>query len=597
MNQVPRVGLFAVSLLLACSGRPDSKTTVASPPRPASRPASRGVGNHVGHLATRHGASRVPIDRIQPPARFKQNYVIRLNGADVARAFVGVTKEGETTHLDLRYRGSSPTGPVFRRDHISFDRDWALQRAQMNRMHQVAPKIDLVETIMVEGRPKSRDRADMRGVVTYEAFGYRWRRGVALPEAPILLARDWLIGASTLARRYDLHRMGTQHFVGLDSKTWQAVPLLATGTARGTLLTLTIQKGQRKVTLDYDVATGGIRSLQGWDGTVAVAGGRPVAVPVPVQPSKLVTVTPFVWPDGFRQDAWSVRTSDGVTLSGSLSWPKSQPRVLAVIVPDIGKLDRDGTMALRKPYADLALALVQSGAAVLRYDRRGVGRSTGVYEHLTWKQETSDLETWIRRIRRDRRLRRLKLVLVGHGFGGIVAGAAARNRRVSGLVLLGTPARSVGDSVVERYRREFIHGGLPAATVASRVAYLEGMFAKIASGTFSGALWLAWPAYPVSWLRSMNAVHVAQFLGQVRCPVLILRGASDVMTTEQDTRALVAALSRNRRVRAPRAVSFVGHAMQRSPYRLEIAPEEWFIPSGVDRGLAALLTSWLAGVR
>jgi len=600
MHTVVKVGICSISLLLACSGRVETKSDVASAPRPAPRQTGRSatgplMGRAAGSARSRHV---VRIGRIRPPARFKQNYVIRRNGSQVARAFVGVTKKGRTIHVDLRYRTASPTGSIFRRDRVLFASDWSLDRAEMNWMHQVAPKIHLVETVVVDMAHilKDRDRAGTR-TVTHEAFGYRWWRNVSLPDAPILVGRDWLIGASILARRYDLRKMGTQHFIGLHPKTWQAVPLLATGRTRGTLLTLTVQQGRRKVTLDYDVASGGIRSVQGWDGTVIVGGDRPVAVPVPVQPSKLVATKIFAWPAEFHQDELSVRTSDGVVLSGSLSWPKRKSRVLLVIVPEIGKLDRDGTMGLRKPYAELALALVQSGVTVLRYDRRGVGRSTGNYDAVTWKQETSDLEAWIRKIRRDKRLRRLKLVLVGHGFGGFVAGAAARKGHVAGLVLLGTPGRSVADAVVVRFRREFVHGGLPAATVASRVAYLKAVFAKIVAGTFVDKLWLAWPAYPVSWLKSMTAVHLDQVFDRVRCRVLVLRGASDLMATEQDTRALVAALRRNRHVQVPKALQFVGHYMQRSPYQLEIAPEEWFIPSGIDRGVVGLLTSWLTGVR
>jgi hypothetical protein len=76
-------------------------------------------------------------------------------------------------------------------------------------------------------------------------------------------------------------------------------------------------------------------------------------------------------------------------------------------------------------------------------------------------------------------------------------------------------------------------------------------------------------------------------------PTLILSGTADAMVREADGKALAAAMRRNRKAAVLAPLQSVGHFLQRSPGRLEIFPDEWRIPSPVDRSVVNAITQWL----
>jgi alpha-beta hydrolase superfamily lysophospholipase len=85
-------------------------------------------------------------------------------------------------------------------------------------------------------------------------------------------------------------------------------------------------------------------------------------------------VPPFTLiPFESRVEPLSFPAADGVTLAGQIDWPPDRTRPpLIVILHHSGAVDRDS-------YQYLAARLVPAGYAVFRFDKRGTGRSGGVY--------------------------------------------------------------------------------------------------------------------------------------------------------------------------------------------------------------------------
>jgi alpha/beta superfamily hydrolase len=79
-------------------------------------------------------------------------------------------------------------------------------------------------------------------------------------------------------------------------------------------------------------------------------------------------------------------------LGATLSIPKGvmKPDVV-VLVHGSGPATRDEEVAGHRVFAVLADHLLRHGIAVLRYDKRGISRSTGDYEHHTQSQLMDDL--------------------------------------------------------------------------------------------------------------------------------------------------------------------------------------------------------------
>ncbi|WP_039786173.1 acyl-CoA thioester hydrolase, partial [Actinoalloteichus spitiensis] len=79
----------------------------------------------------------------------------------------------------------------------------------------------------------------------------------------------------------------------------------------------------------------------------------------------------------------TVTTDDGAALAGTLTLPAGPgPHPAVLLLHGSGPLDRDGnTPKLPTNLGPaLASALAANGIATLRYDRRGAGRTPGVWQ-------------------------------------------------------------------------------------------------------------------------------------------------------------------------------------------------------------------------
>ena len=135
--------------------------------------------------------------------------------------------------------------------------------------------------------------------------------------------------------------------------------------------------------------------------------------------------------------------SDGITLAGTLTIPQSNKPVPAVLlVSGMGPNDRDYTMMGHKLFLVLAEYLTQQGIAVLRYDKRGVGQSTGTYNNiLTSEDFARDTIAGIEYLNKRPEIDRTRIGIVGHSEGGMIAAmVAAQLPSIAFTILLAAPA-------------------------------------------------------------------------------------------------------------------------------------------------------------
>ncbi|MEI8212571.1 MAG: alpha/beta fold hydrolase [Planctomycetota bacterium] len=130
--------------------------------------------------------------------------------------------------------------------------------------------------------------------------------------------------------------------------------------------------------------------------------------------------------------------SAGVELSGTLTYPKlDKPVAVAILISGSGPQDRDETLLGHKPFAVLADYLSRNGIAVLRFDDRGVGKSTGNFNLASSKDFSSDVEAAIDFLKLDPRVDPLQIGLIGHSEGGLIApGVAASRSDVAWIILM-----------------------------------------------------------------------------------------------------------------------------------------------------------------
>lgn len=131
---------------------------------------------------------------------------------------------------------------------------------------------------------------------------------------------------------------------------------------------------------------------------------------------------------------------DKITLAGTLTLPKpsnNKPSVV-ILISGSGPQDRDQTFSGHKTFWVLADYLTRNGIAVLRYDDRGFGESTGNFAESTTADFATDVLSAIDFLKNRTDIDSHKIGLVGHSEGAIIAPMVAnQSKDVAFIVMLG----------------------------------------------------------------------------------------------------------------------------------------------------------------
>lgn len=138
----------------------------------------------------------------------------------------------------------------------------------------------------------------------------------------------------------------------------------------------------------------------------------------------------------------------GIELAGTLTLPRSPgPHPVAVLITGSGPQDRDEQLMGHRPFLVLADHLTRQGIAVLRYDDRGVGESTGEFAGATSEDFATDVQAAVAYLSGREEIDAQRIGLIGHSEGGLIAPiVAARSSDVAFVVLLagtGVPGAEV----------------------------------------------------------------------------------------------------------------------------------------------------------
>lgn len=141
--------------------------------------------------------------------------------------------------------------------------------------------------------------------------------------------------------------------------------------------------------------------------------------------------------------------NSNVQLAGELTIPYgngSYPGV--VLISGSGKQDRDETVLGHKPFLVISDYLTRRGFAVLRYDDRGVGKSTGNYGTADLKDFADDAAGAYLWLEKQPRIDKEKIGYLGHSEGGYIAPLASLDNHASFMILLAGPANQLLPNVM-----------------------------------------------------------------------------------------------------------------------------------------------------
>jgi pimeloyl-ACP methyl ester carboxylesterase len=271
-----------------------------------------------------------------------------------------------------------------------------------------------------------------------------------------------------------------------------------------------------------------------------------------------------------QRDVRFANPSAHIELAGTLSMPKGDGEFPAVVlISGTGRNTRDEDVWGHEVFVVLADALNRAGFAVLRYDKRGVGGSSGSFDAATTADFASDAEAAVLWLRTQPRIDAKRVGVLGHSEGGIIAPAvAAADKGVAFVVMIAGPcirgdrlfvlqsaltAKAYGapdDYIAKRkqFDRELYRAILaaPSASAAldrARALVARGVADKIVDANEAESL--ARNA-TTPWERYFLAYDPAPALARLTVPVLVLNGSLDVQVpAKEDLEAAREALRGN----------------------------------------------------
>ncbi len=244
--------------------------------------------------------------------------------------------------------------------------------------------------------------------------------------------------------------------------------------------------------------------------------------------------------DSYQREEVSFR-SGGERLTGVLLTPAGRGAHPAlVLIGGTGAAERNSVL----PIAQFLLA---HGVALLGYDQRGVGGSTGDWRTASLQDFAQDTIAAVRLLKGRREIDSKRIGVFGASQGGWVAPlAAAQSRDIAFVISVSGPGVSPAEVELDRLENDLRARGFPAAEIREAVDLMnlryevtrgvkpvETLLAAVEKA--ADAPWLPYAPVPRtadSWLlahwRNLPLDYdPATALGKLRVPVLALFGALD----------------------------------------------------------------------
>lgn len=248
------------------------------------------------------------------------------------------------------------------------------------------------------------------------------------------------------------------------------------------------------------------------------------------------------------EDVTIRNVADGVTLSGTLTYPEGyetmaeQSVPVVVMVTGSGAQDRDENIFGHKPFLLLADRLARKGIASLRYDDRGTGKSSGDAASATPITNYNDADAALGYVRSTGKFG--KAGILGHSEGGMIAFMFGADGNPDFLVTLAAPTVR-GDSLLMEQNRlmlrgggvsekqladycgmlrkciDCVMGGGSADDVRRIAAETGGQLGQKQQGEIANTL-------TTPWMKSFLSYDPAGDMRWTKCPVLSLYGKADV---------------------------------------------------------------------
>jgi pimeloyl-ACP methyl ester carboxylesterase len=242
-----------------------------------------------------------------------------------------------------------------------------------------------------------------------------------------------------------------------------------------------------------------------------------------------------------------VVNNDSINLSGTLVLPPNDgPHPIVVMIHGSGPLDRNENVRGQNLdiFNTIADALAEQGIGSFRYDKRGVGESTGDYHSAGHTDLVNDASACFQNLTKQEGCDPDKIFLLGHSEGTIIAPQVSnRHNNVAGIILI-APFIDKLESILMKQAKEIKES---TKDMPGFKMFLIRSYLKIFDPVKSNAKLIQkikksdkdvqrsmFQKIPAKWLREIIQLNPEEIYRDVRCPALIIGGSKDVQCNPED---------------------------------------------------------------
>lgn len=229
-------------------------------------------------------------------------------------------------------------------------------------------------------------------------------------------------------------------------------------------------------------------------------------------------------------------------IHGKLMYPDSDaPCPVVIIIAGSGPTDMNGNTIgagiTNNSLLYLAQELLNNGIATVRYDKRGIGKSTAAgtkEEDLRFDHYIEDAAMWADKLASDSRFS--KVIIAGHSEGSLIGMVAAkRSKAVKGYISIsgcGCPAYEILEKQMQAQPAQ-----IQEESAAITKELREGRTVEQVPFYLAALYRQSVQPYLISWFAYNPAVEIAK----LDIPVLILQGDKDIQVGVEEAEKLHAA--------------------------------------------------------
>ena len=238
-------------------------------------------------------------------------------------------------------------------------------------------------------------------------------------------------------------------------------------------------------------------------------------------------------------------------LSGTLTFPINQSNKVPVIlfIHGSGKVDRnENTTKLQTNiFKDLSNEMDKLGFATLRYDKRGCGKSEGIYEETGFWDLVDDAQNAVIFLKSQEQIDPKKIILLGHSEGCSIATAVNERLKVQGMILLSGFTGNVFDATA--YQTENVINEinnlkgvrgilLRLFTSEQKINKQNKKLDSIIMSSNKPVIIIRGQKINAKWYREHKSHNIDNSLKKIECPLLAVVGSKDAQVRPDHTKLM-----------------------------------------------------------